>query len=153
MSPMLRSPLQPRKCFRFSFLLGADSTPRAIVGPKVLRQWKIPVTPSAMEPATLHLVAQYATSFPAFYSILSKRFPFLSFPFLSSTVFSSSYYSFFSFSPPPKNFQIKKTILNVIYSYVSVTMYVVCAICASHCPYFVDKFFFYTAVRVIFTVK
>jgi len=31
--------------------------------------------------------------------------------------------------------------------------YIVCVICASHCPYFVDKFFFYAALRDIITVK
>ena len=63
--------------------------PGAIVQREGLRQWKIPVTPPAMDPATFHFVAQCATSFPAFYSILPNCFSF------SSTVFSSSSSFFF----------------------------------------------------------
>jgi hypothetical protein len=42
----------------YSFLLEAESTPRAIVQPEGSCQWKIPVTPLEIEPMTFWLVAQ-----------------------------------------------------------------------------------------------
>jgi len=57
-SPMHRPPLLPRKYSWYSFLLRAESTPGAMVWPEGLCQWKIPVTPLGMEPATFRLVAQ-----------------------------------------------------------------------------------------------
>jgi hypothetical protein len=44
--------------FPRSFLLEAESTPRAIVRPEGLCQWKIRMTPSGIETATFQLLAQ-----------------------------------------------------------------------------------------------
>ena len=58
-SPTHRPLLPPRKGSWYSFLLEAESTPRAIVRPEGLSRWKIPVTPSGTEPATYRLVEQF----------------------------------------------------------------------------------------------
>jgi hypothetical protein len=59
-SPTHRPPLSPRKYSLYSFLLKDESTPGPyeVVRPEGLCQWKIPITPTGIEPATLRLVAQ-----------------------------------------------------------------------------------------------
>ena len=54
--PQHRPSLLPRKYSWYSFLLEADL--RDIVRPKGLRQWRIPMTQSGIEPATFRLAAQ-----------------------------------------------------------------------------------------------
>jgi hypothetical protein len=53
-----RSPLPPRKYSWYSFLLRGWANSRTIAQTEGLCQWKIPVTPQGIEPATFRLLAQ-----------------------------------------------------------------------------------------------
>jgi len=59
-SPRHRPPLTPppRRYPWYSFLLEAGLTPRVMVRPEEISQWKIPMTPTENEPATSRVVEQ-----------------------------------------------------------------------------------------------
>ena len=57
--PYAPAAFTPRKCSWYSFLLEAESTQGHSAIGRILCQWKIPMTPTGIKPATSRFVAQH----------------------------------------------------------------------------------------------